>query len=352
MRAPRFWFRPPGLMALLLSPLGAIYAAVTARRLCREQGYRAGIPVLCVGNLNVGGTGKTPTVLALIARMQAEGLSPHVVTRGYGGREAGPLRVDLTNHDAPLVGDEALLIAPFAPVWIARDRAAGVKAAEQAGAELVILDDGFQNPSVEKDFSLIVVDASQGFGNGHCLPAGPLREKIPAGLSRADAILSIGESTAQMDFQQDWQSAISDLPHISGHLHPLQMGMDWQGARVLAFAGIGNPEKFFASLRHEGAEIIRAEPLDDHQPFSPALLARLEADAEALDAQLVTTEKDAARLPVTFRPKVLTFVVRLEVPDWGPVDDFITGLQRATPRAPDPPPSPDATTALPASAPP
>jgi tetraacyldisaccharide 4'-kinase len=327
MRAPGFWFAPkdrPGLIPRLLAPLGWVYAAGTARRL-RQPGYVPRVPVICVGNLTAGGAGKTPTVIALVERLAARGHDVHVVSRGYGGRLPGPVRVDPARHGADEVGDEPLLLATFAPVWVAKDRAAGVRAAEGAGAGVILLDDGFQSPAVRPALGLVVVDAARGFGNGRCIPAGPLREPVAVGLARADLVLTIGGAAAQAQFDAEWGDVVR-VPRLRGDLRPLPTGMGWQGERVLAFAGIADPARFFATLRAEGADLVRGEALGDHASLSDTLLRRLEAEASTSGAQLVTTEKDAARLPPAWRTKVLTLVVRLQVGDWAALDARLGAL--------------------------
>lgn len=306
MRPPLFWNRPRGLASRLLAPLEWVWTSTTRRRLKNGPWEKLDVPIICVGNINVGGTGKTPTVIALLEVFANLGIAAHVVSRGHGGSEIGPLQVNERNHTSTQVGDEPLLVSAFGPCWVAKDRAEGAKAAIKAGAQVILMDDGFQNPSLVKDLSLVVVDAEIGFGNGRVIPAGPLREPLSDGLKRADIVVPIGSPAAQKRI-----AAQIDNPVWSGELRPLETGMDWAGTRFIAFAGIGRPDKFFTTLEALGANVIATHGFPDHAPYSDTILQRLSAEAKAKSAQLVTTEKDMARLPVDFRREVLALPVRL-----------------------------------------
>jgi tetraacyldisaccharide 4'-kinase len=315
MREPAFWYRPRSPQSLLLSPLGALYGAITARRMARE-GVDAGIPVICVGNYHVGGAGKTPTVLALTKLLRELGETPVVLSRGYGGRLQGPVMVDRTRHVAADVGDEPLMMARDVPVAVARDRLEGVILAKSQGATLILMDDGFQNPRLLKDASLIVIDSERGLGNGKVFPAGPLRAPLKAQLARTDALVLIGDGHAASDVAAE--IAKRNKPELRARLKPDAASLaQLSGKRVLAFAGIGDPERFFRGLRAAGIEVARARPFADHHMFTREEITALAAEAKAEQLTLVTTEKDLARLRGSegVPDGIVAFAVQLEFDD-------------------------------------
>jgi tetraacyldisaccharide 4'-kinase len=294
MREPAFWHRPSSWKSHLLRPFGALYGAIAARRLQRE-GFDAGIPVLCVGNYHLGGAGKTPTVLALAKLLRELDETPVVLSRGYGGRLRGPLMVDPVRHDAADVGDEPLMMAAHLPVVVARNRVDGVALARSKRASVILMDDGFQNPAIAKDASLIVIDSSRGIGNGNVFPAGPLRAPLAPQLVRTDALVVIGEGTASDAIVAE--IAARGGPVFTAHLKPNETSLArLAGKRVLAFAGIGDPGRFFRTLRANGIEVAQQRAFADHHPFSTQEIDALIADAKRDGLILVTTEKDLARL--------------------------------------------------------
>jgi len=294
MREPAFWHTPNSWKSRLLRPLGALYGAVAAQRLQRK-GLDAGIPVFCVGNFHVGGAGKTPTVLALAKILRELGETPVVLSRGYGGALRGPVMVDPSRHGAGQVGDEPVMMAAHLPVAVARDRVDGVALARSQRATVILMDDGFQNPAIAKDVSLIVIDSERGIGNGRVFPAGPLRAPLPPQLARTDALIVVGEGSAGR--------AIADRVAAQGgqvfaaHLKPNAQSLArLAGKRALAFAGIGDLERFFRTLRSNGVELVETRAFADHHAFSADEIAALIADATRGALTLVTTEKDMARL--------------------------------------------------------
>lgn len=305
MRSPEFWQRD-GWAARLLAPAAWISAGLTARRVARAPTFIAPVPVFCVGNITLGGTGKTPVTADLAARLRGLGRQPAILMRGYGGREKGPLAVDPTRHDAAAVGDEALELIAHAPVFIGGDRAASARLALTAGAEALLLDDGFQNPGLAKNFSLLVFDGPAGLGNERVFPAGPLRESLTAGRQRAAAAVILGPDDHGL------AARLAPLPVLHGRLIPDPAAVAaLAGRRVVGFAGIGRPEKFFASLRACGADLVAERAFADHHLYRPDELAELLALAARLDAVAVTTEKDRVRLPAAVAAQVLTLPVRV-----------------------------------------
>lgn len=313
--APAFWSEPAGLAADLLTPFALAWQAGGRLRRWRARPWRAPVPVVCVGNLVAGGAGKTPVVMALAARLREAGIEAHVVARGYGGRLIGPVRVDPVRHDAARVGDEPLLLAECAPTWVARERAAGVRAAAAAGAPAILLDDGFQNPAIAATLSLIVVDAEYGYGNGRVIPAGPLRESLTGGLARADAVILLAAASMARHPAEPAEIARAGAPPVVPARLVAIEGERFAGRRLYAFAGIGRPEKFFATLRETGAAVVGARAFPDHCPFAARDLARLRREAARLGARLVTTRKDFVRLPLGERGEIAVLDVAVRWPD-------------------------------------
>ena len=272
--------------------------------------------MICVGNINMGGTGKTPVVIDLVMRLLEMGKKPIVVSRGYGGSHIGPVMVS-PNHTADDVGDEPILLTGFSEVCVSRNRKEGAQMAINHGADVIILDDGLQNPDLSYDLTITVVDQQVGFGNSRVFPSGPLRETVKNGLLRTDLIVALGGRDL---------SSINNVPCISGFLKPLETGMDWDGLRSYAFAGIGRPEKFFTTLKKLGAVIVATREFGDHQKIPESILKRLEAEASLSNSQLVTTEKDAARLPKNWQLKVLTLPVRLSLNEENKLNHLLNKL--------------------------
>ncbi len=332
MRDPSFWWREDSRAAALLSPLAALYGAIAASRLT-QQGVRAAVPVICIGNPTVGGAGKTPVAIAVARMLDAEGYKPFLLSRGYGGRHKGPLIVDTARHAARDVGDEPLLLARTAPTVIARRRERGAVAAVEAGANVIVMDDGFQNPSVKKDLSILVIDARRGIGNGRVVPAGPLRAPLAPQFARADALLVIGDGHAAEGVVR----MAKGLPVFRGRLAPDPgAASTLKAQRVLAFAGIGDPEKFFATLRQSGVAVEEQRSFPDHHRYARDEADDLVAAAERHGLALVTTEKDIVRLagdPATAQlaARATALPVTLALDDAAGFRTFVLG--RLTPGA-------------------
>jgi tetraacyldisaccharide 4'-kinase len=320
VRAPDFWRRRTPTSALLW-PLGLAYALAGRVREALVAPWTAPVPVVCVGNLVAGGAGKTPVALALGAFFRARGQAVHFLTRGYGGRLAGPVRVDPAVHDSRAVGDEPLLLAAMAPTWVSRDRRRGAEAAVAAGAKVIVMDDGLQNPAIAKTFSFVVIDGGYGFGNGRVIPSGPLRESIARGLGRAQAAVVVGED--RMGVQAHLPRT---LPLLAARLVPDPVAMDLAGKTVVGFAGIGRPEKFFETLVEMGCVLAEGVPFPDHHAYRPEDVMLVCELAAAKGAVAVTTMKDYVRLPADARAMVRPVPVVLEWENPGALERLLGGL--------------------------
>jgi tetraacyldisaccharide 4'-kinase len=325
--APFWWYRRKGVLASALAPLGRLYGRAAEARFARGQPYRSRLPVICIGNFTAGGGGKTPTAIA-VAKLLAElGAAPAFLTRGYGGTSEGPVQVKY-GHGADEVGDEPLLLAAAAPTFVSADRAAGADAIEATGASVIVMDDGFQNPSLAKDLSLIVVDGAAGVGNGLIMPAGPLRAPLEAQLARADALVVIGDGSKAAGLIEAFTRAGKTV--LKARTLPRQ-DRRWLGVLpVIGFAGIARPEKFFATLRDNGARLIDARSYPDHYRYSERQARSLLKEAKDYNAMLVTTEKDYVRLPDEedsargeLKHRCRPFLIAVEFDDAGAVKQLL-----------------------------
>ncbi len=299
MKTPKFWIKN-GIWPCLLAPLGMVYGAVTQWRIKHGKPYHCGAKVICIGNITAGGVGKTPVALAMAEKYLQEGKKVFFVTRGYKGKRKNIL-VDLNKHSVRETGDEARLLAGTAPTIISPKREAGAKMAVKMGAEVIIMDDGFQNPGLYKDESWLVFDGATGIGNGKFIPAGPLRETLADGEKRADYILIMGED----------KTGLADkctLPVLHGHLEALPIDLECK--KVFAFAGIGHPEKFYETLRLNGYEIVFKHDYPDHYAYSEEDLQQLRHIAENKGLAVVTTEKDYVKIPVEEQEGIYCLKVR------------------------------------------
>jgi tetraacyldisaccharide 4'-kinase len=289
LEAPFWWYRRKGALASVLAPVGRLYGRLVEARAARVEPYRSLLPVICIGNFTTGGGGKTPTAIAVAALLAELGARPAFLTRGYGGASEGPVLV-AKGQSAEEVGDEPLLLAEVAPTMVAADRAAGAAALEAAEADIIVMDDGFQNPSLAKDLSLVVVDAAAGIGNGLIIPAGPLRAPLEAQMARADALIVIGDGSKAAPLAEAF--AGQGKPVLKARMVPRQ-DRRWLGVLpVIGFAGIARPEKFFATLRNNGARLIDTRAFPDHHRYRERDARRLLKAAKEQNAMLVTTEKD------------------------------------------------------------
>ncbi len=325
MRPPEFWKADASgrdaavALRALLTPVSWAYAWAASERIRRTKPRRAPAPVVCIGNLTVGGAGKTPLARAVRARL---GHTAHTLSRGYGGRAPGPLRVT-TDMSASEVGDEPLLHARDGAAWVARDRVAGAFAAAEAGARAIVMDDGFQNPSLAKDLSILVVDPGFGIGNGQVFPAGPLREPLSAGLARADAVVLLRNVDESESVELAWLGAFPKLK-LEARLEPA--GIVPEG-KLVAFAGLARPEKFLATLQGMGAHVADFVPFQDHHLYTASELRQLAALAADHGAMLITTEKDAARLSPEWRARVAVLPVAARFADEAALENLLAPIR-------------------------
>lgn len=307
--APPFWWEEPDWRARGLWPASALYAAVAGYRMRNAPRVRVAAPVLCIGNFTVGGAGKTPVAIAAAKAMRARGLNPGILSRGHGGSFSKPHLVDLHHDIAKHVGDEPMLLAAAAPVAVSPNRALAADLLLAQGCDALIMDDGFQSARIHIDYALLVVDAARGLGNGHVIPGGPLRARLVEQLRRTDGLLKMGHGTAaDLVVRRAARAGRATFEAATR----LADGQDFVGRRFFAFSGIGHNAKFFDTVRSAGGEVVGTRSFPDHHAYGEDELTDLERDARKVDAKLITTAKDAARLR-GWSPAANAFLEQVEV---------------------------------------
>ncbi|PPR10082.1 MAG: Tetraacyldisaccharide 4'-kinase [Alphaproteobacteria bacterium MarineAlpha11_Bin1] len=317
MRAPNFWYKE-GVLPTLLSPMSQIWAWRARRRLTKVKPTKVDIPVICIGNVVAGGAGKTPVALSVMERLHTSNINAGFLSRGYGGSISASTKVETSKHSSRDVGDEPLLLASVAPTWIGNDRVKSALAAVDTGIGAIVMDDGLQNPALHKDLSILVIDGRYGYGNGRVMPAGPLREPLECAMQRVEAIALIG------DVSDPLQAAMpKNIPILMARFVPATKDDDISGKPVVAFAGIGQPEKFFETLAGMGCDLIDIAGFPDHYYYSVDEIMRLIDTAAMADALVVTTEKDMVRVPVEARDMIRSLKIRLDWNDLGELDEVL-----------------------------
>jgi len=327
VKAPDFWHKRGSFLSKALSPLSWLYRLGSFSHRTWAHRWEADVPIICIGNIVTGGAGKTPVSQSIGKLLSKQGKSPHFLSRGYGGRLEGPVQVRPGIHGAMDVGDEPLLLSQIAPTWVSKERRPGAVAATEAGADVIVMDDGFQNPWIAKNLSFVVVDGGYGFGNGKVLPAGPLRELIGAGLLRSNAVLVIGEPKEGL-MELIRRKAGADKPVLTAKVVPGPEKKTLEGQRVYAFAGIARPGKFYETLESIGCEIVGKHEFPDHHPFTAEEANKMIEEASRLMAIPVTTEKDAVRLPTELHNRMHVLTITLEWDDLPALEKLLESAKR------------------------
>ena len=335
MLFPKFWLKPQykhSILSYILYPLSIVWLGLSKLRAKLSSGTKCLIPVICVGNITIGGNGKTPTALKLRSLLKSLGFEPHIISRGYKAQLKGPHLVNTKIDTFATVGDEAIMMGHYGPTWISRNRNSGAKSAIALGADIIILDDGLQEHSLKKDFSILVVDTYVGFGNGFLIPAGPLRERVEDGLKKVDLILIVGETVEQEAFEKDFLQS-KQIPVVRGKLVPETNLLDLKDKKVIAFAGIGHPKKFRDTLNTMGANIISFKSFPNHKALKPKYLRTAIAEATSKKAILITTEKDFVRIPRSLRCHFKVVKVKLHFENQHIViQNLMSALKLTTPK--------------------